>query len=91
MYIEFVIGDKKTTIAIAQGAGAYWNDSDLRSSGIVKSETQAGSAPVSCLLVGAGPSSGILRFLRNFCKLNEKCKYYFKLWIQNKYSRVQYN
>ena len=35
LYIEFVIGDKKTTIAIAQGAGAYWNDSDLRSSGIV--------------------------------------------------------
>ena len=42
-------------------------------------------------LVGAGPSSGILRFLRNFCKLNEKCKYYFNLWIENKYSRVQYN
>ena len=29
LYIEFVIGDKKTTIAIAQCASAYWNDSHL--------------------------------------------------------------
>ena len=35
MLFKIVIGDKKTTIAIAQGAGTYWNDSDLRSSGIV--------------------------------------------------------
>ena len=41
MYIEFVIGDKKTTIAIAQCASAYWNDSHLRSSGIIKQMTPA--------------------------------------------------
>ena len=35
LYTEIVTGDKKTTIAIAQGAGAYWNDSVLRTSGIV--------------------------------------------------------
>ena len=32
---RFVIGDKKVPLAMGQCANAYWNDSNLRSSGIV--------------------------------------------------------